>query len=138
MAVQAEKTRRNGFPDAKTAARTRFLRGPQCRDEAWKCRWPFTDARRGTRLDAKEERRILWDLSRSNIPLKSPYGERVSIGGHRNRLLEISVLQKYVEAFAQVFYWASLESETGDMHSLETNLVSKDQAIQSGPEALAY
>ena len=51
---------------------------------------------------------------------------------------EISALQKEDEAIAQVFYWASLESETGDMPSLGTNLVPKDQAIQNSPEALAY
>ena len=51
---------------------------------------------------------------------------------------EISAFQKEHEAIAQVFYWASLESETGDMPSLGTNLVPKDQAIQYGPEALAY
>ena len=51
---------------------------------------------------------------------------------------EISALQKEDEAIAQVFYWASLESETGDMPSLGTNLVPKDQAIQYGLEALAY
>ena len=50
----------------------------------------------------------------------------------------ISALQKEDEAIAQVFYWASLESETGDMPSLGTNLAPKDQAIQYGPEALAY
>ena len=51
---------------------------------------------------------------------------------------EISALQKEDEAIAQVFYWASLESETGDMPSLGMNVVPKDQAIQYGPEALAY
>ena len=50
---------------------------------------------------------------------------------------EISALQKEDEAIAQVFYWASLESETGDLPSLGTQLVPKDQAIQYGPEALA-
>ena len=50
---------------------------------------------------------------------------------------EISALQKEDEAIAQVFYWASLESETGDLPSLGTHLVPKDQAIQYGPEALA-
>ena len=51
---------------------------------------------------------------------------------------EISALQKEDKAVAQVFYWASLESETGDRPSLGTSLVPKYQAIQYGPEALAY
>ena len=50
---------------------------------------------------------------------------------------EISALQKEDEAIAQVFYWASLESDTGVMPS-QYNLVPKDQAIQYGPQALAY
>ena len=39
---------------------------------------------------------------------------------------------------SQVFYWAELGGDAGDMPSLGTNLIPKEQAIQYGPEALAY
>ena len=51
---------------------------------------------------------------------------------------EISTLQKEDDAMSQVFYWAELEGDAGDMPSLGTNLIPKEQAIQYGPEALAY
>ena len=51
---------------------------------------------------------------------------------------EIATMQKEDEAIAQVFYWAETADETSDMPSLGTNLIPKGQAIQYGPEALAY
>ena len=51
---------------------------------------------------------------------------------------EIATMQKEDEAIAQVFYWAGTADETSDMPSLGTNLIPKGQAIQYGPEALAY
>ena len=47
-------------------------------------------------------------------------------------------MQKEDEAIAQVFYWAGLGDETIDMPSLEINIIPKEQAIQYGPETLAY
>ena len=43
--------------------------------------------------------------------------------------LEISSLQKEDESIARVFYWAELDRESGDMPSLGTNLIPKEQAI---------
>ena len=51
---------------------------------------------------------------------------------------EISTLQREDDAMSQVFYWAELKGDAGDMPSLGTNLIPKEQAIQYGPEALAY
>ena len=51
---------------------------------------------------------------------------------------EISTLQREDDAMSQVFYWAELGGDGGDMPSLRTNLIPKEQAIQYGPEALAY
>ena len=51
---------------------------------------------------------------------------------------EISRLQKEDDAISQVFYWVELEGDKCDMPSLGTNLIPKEQAIQYGPEALAY
>ena len=51
---------------------------------------------------------------------------------------EISTLQREDDAMSQVFYWAELGGDAGDMPSLGTNLIPKEQAIQYGPEALAY
>ena len=51
---------------------------------------------------------------------------------------EISTLQREDDAMSQVFYWAELEGDAGDMPSLGTNLIPKEQAIQYGSEALAY
>ena len=52
--------------------------------------------------------------------------------------LEISSLQKEDESIARVFHWAELDGKSGDMPSLGTNLIPKEQAIQYGPEVLAY
>ena len=52
--------------------------------------------------------------------------------------LEISSLQKEDESIARVFYWAELYGESSDMPSLGTNLIPKEQAVQYGPEVLAY
>ena len=52
--------------------------------------------------------------------------------------LEISSVQKEDESIARVFYWAELDGESGDMPSLGTNLIRKEQAIQYGAEVLAY
>ena len=52
--------------------------------------------------------------------------------------LEISSLQKEDESIARVFYWAEPDGESGDMPSLGTNLIPKEQAIQYEPEVLAY
>ena len=51
---------------------------------------------------------------------------------------EVSALQREDEAIAQVFYWTQTEGEATDLPSLGTNLSPKEQAIQHGPEALAY
>ena len=48
--------------------------------------------------------------------------------------LEIFSLQKEDESIARVFYWTELDGESGDMPSLGTNLIPKEQAIQYGPE----
>ena len=47
-------------------------------------------------------------------------------------------MQEEDEAIAQVFYWAGTADEMSDMPSLGTKLIPKEQAIQYGPEALAY
>ena len=47
-------------------------------------------------------------------------------------------MQKEVEAIAQVCYWTGLGDETIDMSSLGTNIIPKEQAMQYGPETLAY
>ena len=51
---------------------------------------------------------------------------------------EIATMQEEDEVIAQVFYWAGTADEMSDMPSLGTKLVPKEQAIQYGPEALAY
>ena len=51
---------------------------------------------------------------------------------------EVSALQREDEAIAQVFYWAQTGEDATDLPSLRTNLIPKEQAIQYGPEALAY
>ena len=51
---------------------------------------------------------------------------------------EIEKMQKEDEAIAQVFYWAVTSDEMVDMPSLGTNLIPNEQAIQYGPETLAY
>ena len=51
---------------------------------------------------------------------------------------EIATMQEEDEAIAQVFYWAGTADEMNDMPSLGTKLIPKEQAIQYGPEALAY
>ena len=51
---------------------------------------------------------------------------------------EISTLQREDDAMSKVFYWAESGGDAGDMPSLGTNLIPKEQAIQYGPEALAY
>ena len=57
----------------------------------------------------------------------------------RNRTpAEIAKMQKEDEAIAQVIYWAGTSDETIDMASFGMNLVPKEQAIQYGPEVLAY
>ena len=47
-------------------------------------------------------------------------------------------MQEEDEAIAQVFYWAGTANEMSDMPSLGTKFFPKEQAIQYGPEALAY
>ena len=47
-------------------------------------------------------------------------------------------MQEEDEAIARVFYWAGTADEMSDMSSLGTKLIPKEQAIQYGPEALAY
>ena len=51
---------------------------------------------------------------------------------------EIATMQEEDEVIAQVFYWAGTADEMSDMPSLGTKLIPKEQAIQYGPEALAY
>ena len=50
----------------------------------------------------------------------------------------VAKTQREDEAIAQVFYWAGLCDETIDLPSLGTNIIPKAQAIQYGPETLAY
>ena len=47
-------------------------------------------------------------------------------------------MQKKDEVIAQVFFWAGLGNGTIDMPSLGTNIIPKEQAMQHGPETLAY
>ena len=51
---------------------------------------------------------------------------------------EIAAMQEEDEAIVRVFYWAGTADEMNDMPSLGTKLIPKEQAIQYGPEALAY
>ena len=51
---------------------------------------------------------------------------------------EIATMQEEDEVIAQVFYWTGTADEMNDMPSLGTKLIPKEQAIQYGPEALAY
>ena len=51
---------------------------------------------------------------------------------------EIATMQEEDEAIAEVFYWVGTADEMSDMTSLGTKLIPKEQAIQYGPEALAY
>ena len=56
-----------------------------------------------------------------------------------NRIfVEIAKMKKEDEAIAHVFYWAGRSDETIDMPSFGTKLIPKEQAIQYGPEVLAY
>ena len=50
----------------------------------------------------------------------------------------VAKMQKEDEAICQVFYWEGLCDETNDIQSLGTNIISKEQAMQYGPETLAY
>ena len=50
----------------------------------------------------------------------------------------VAKVQEEDESIAQVFYWAGLGDETIDMPSLGMNIIPKEQAIQYGPETLAY
>ena len=51
---------------------------------------------------------------------------------------EIATVQEEDEAIVQVLYWAGTADEKSDMPSLGTKRIPKEQAIQYGPEALAY
>ena len=51
---------------------------------------------------------------------------------------EIATMQEEDEAIARVFYWAGIADEMSDIPSLGTKLIPKEQAIEYGPEALAY
>ena len=51
---------------------------------------------------------------------------------------EIATMQEEDGAIAQVFCWAGTADEMSDMPSLGKKLISKEQAIQYGPETLAY
>ena len=51
---------------------------------------------------------------------------------------EIATMQEEDEAIARLFYWVGTPDEMSDMPSLRTKPILKEQAIQYGPEALAY
>ena len=117
---------------------------------------PFQDARRRARLDARGEGEGIRVLPRAHVfrigltESKAAPSRTVTMISETQEEDEeetitwertpsgISTLQKQDDAMSQVFYWAELEGDAGDMPSLGTNLIPKEQAIQYGPKALAY
>ncbi|XP_063728869.1 uncharacterized protein LOC134856532 [Symsagittifera roscoffensis] len=65
-------------------------------------------------------------------------GEKEEAFGPCPQAVPLKETMKKDESIVRVFYWAELDGKSGDMPSLGTNLIPKEQAIQYGPEVLAY